>query len=414
MSGVRRGQAGRLLGLLVFGWVALAAGPPPSRALPLKEIATAVRVAPSSVVPPAASVAAAANAPVAAAVTQPIQRGVLYHVDLSAAQESSVTAELARRLNVGAGAAKLVTLPGALTQQAADGAEVQLKPLALVDQALARGPTGEFVGSIKVGVIELGDPSAPRQLTAPIPFEVLGGARAEPSPVNVTETSPPFQSIAIRARSVGAGLRLRVASTFNPEGVELVVPVEKALTLIPSTDEIDGFGLEAADLNVVVSGLDAPKGTVVDLQVSGRTGYLERSRVVLDDAGEATTQVRSSGLGPVTVIATSSGFEPYSGSVRSRLPTLTFAAAALGGLIGGLIRLLSTRSRRRSGARVAGELTLAVLMGFVVFGLYAVGVNVLPVTPTVTQGATLVGVVAALGGFLGTGLITPKAKPAAS
>jgi hypothetical protein len=368
-----------------------------SRAAALQRIAQAVHAAPAMQLSPAAT-ATTAPTPAASAVMQPINRGELYHVALTPQQEAVVTSGLRDRLSLHP-ATPLVTLPGALTQQAADGAEVQLKALAFADQDLARSPQGDFTGSIKVGVMEIGQSGPPRALTAPVLLEVIGNAHATPPQVNVTQTSPPFKQVLVSAPSVGGGkLVLRIASTFDPEGVEVDVPVAKALSLSSSTPDIDGFGLEAADLHV-----SAPEGAVVNLSASG--GYLDPSSVVLGDTGETTAHVRASSVGSVTVTATSSGFAPVTSEIQSKWPVLTLGAAAFGGLVGGVIRFLSTQDRR---GHTPWALVLAVLTGLVVFGAYTIGVNLLPVHPTVTVGRTFVFVVAALGGYAGPGLLSPK------
>ena len=50
-------------------------------------------------------------------------------------------------------------------------------------------------------------------------------------------------------------------------------------------------------------------------------------------------------------------------------------------------------------------LTVSLLTGVLIFALYAVGVNVLPVNPTVNVGAVLVFAVSGLGAYLGARLL---------
>lgn len=330
-----------------------------------------------------------------------LQRGVLYQTELPRAQEQLIQAEFSRRLAT-ATAAPPVLLPGVLRQEAQDGAELVLKPLVLVGQALSRAADGRFIGTILVGVKEVSDAAGgARELTAPVQFDVLETRLANPARVLVKSTAPHFESIEVTSTSARP-LRLRVASRFAPEGVEVVVPVE-ALSLQPSTDEIDGFGLEAADLNISVVGLPDPAGRRVLLKVSGDSGYLEASRLALDRDGEATTRVRSSGLGPVKITASVAGLTATT-EVRSRFPGLTLLAAALGALVGGLIRLLS-EGRQLDRKRALAALAVSLLTGVLVFALYAVGVNVTPLNPTVNVGAVLVFAVSGIGAYLGTRLL---------
>ena len=379
----------------------------PNHAASLHNVAEAVRAAPLTQVPKVSSVAEAAAAAPSPALAQAVQKGQLYTAALTPAQEAAVTAGLKERLGLSARPGFVIPLPQVLTQQAADGSQVQLKALALVDQGLTQQPNGEFAGSIRVGVVELDQSGQSKALSAPILFQVIGPVQADPSPVTVGETSPPFAQVKLTTRSAAGGLTVKVASSFDPNGVDVAVPMASTLRLIASTSEIDGFGLEAADVNVSALGLASPKGTPVDLELTGRSGYLEASNVRLDDAGQATTHVRSSGLGPITITATAPGFSPVTQTIQSRWPLMTLGAAALGGLLGGVIKLLAGARRRRW----IGHVLLSVLMGLLVFLLYAVGVNVLPVHPTVTVGAALVAAIAALGGYYGASLL-PGPKPA--
>jgi drug/metabolite transporter (DMT)-like permease len=96
--------------------------------------------------------------------------------------------------------------------------------------------------------------------------------------------------------------------------------------------------------------------------------------------------------------------------VTFAFPFITLAAAILGGLVGALIRVLLAAGKRR---KLDHRLLIASLLcGVLVFALYAVGVNVLPVSPTVTVGATLVFAVAGLGAFLGVTLLNKGAEAA--
>jgi len=329
-----------------------------------------------------------------------LERGVLYQTALPQAQEQLIQTELTKRYtNV---ASPPVLLPGLLRQEAEDGAELVLKPLVLIGQSLSRAADGRFIGTILVGVKEVSDGrSGNRALTAPVQFDVLETRFANPARVLVTSTAPHFESIEVTSASARS-VTLRVASRFAPEGVEVVVPVE-ALSLEPSTDQIDGFGLEAADLNISVVGLPNPEGRRVLLKVSGDSGYLESSRLTLDKNGEAATRVRSAGLGPVKISASVGGLVTTA-EVRSRFPALTLMAAAFGALVGGLIQLLS-EGKQLDRKRALAALAVSLLTGVLVFALYAVGVNVTPLNPTVSVGAVLVFAVSGIGAYLGTRLL---------
>ena len=109
--------------------------------------------------------------------------------------------------------------------------------------------------------------------------------------------------------------------------------------------------------------------------------------------------------------ATLAGFRPVQATLAMTIPYLTLAASAVGGLIGGLIRLLPGL-RRGSARRFLVGIAVALIVCMLVFGLYAVGVNVLRVDPKVKRGAALVFVISAMGAYFGSGLLGgPKPPP---
>ena len=71
-----------------------------------------------------------------------------------------------------------------------------------------------------------------------------------------------------------------------------------------------------------------------------------------------------------------------------------------------MIRLLPRVRKGLSLTRLFIALVVAVLVGLLVFGLYAIGVNLLPIKPTMTAGAIFVLVFAAAGAYVGTGALS--------
>ena len=77
----------------------------------------------------------------------------------------------------------------------------------------------------------------------------------------------------------------------------------------------------------------------------------------------------------------------------------------LGGLLGAAASFLLSSAKPGSWAR---RIFGSAIFGAIVFALYAVGVNVLPVEPKVTVGTVLVFAVSALGAFLGPSLLPTR------
>jgi hypothetical protein len=378
----------------------------------VRRISDQVKKAPATIIAPRAALTdGAVVPPIVTTVAEPIA-GKNYYVGLNAADEKILTAKLNSLPSVQAQGAGAVTFPGIVRQQALDGSEVQLKPYILIGQRLRR-VANMFSGTIKVGVADVNHAAGMRALSAPIIFEVLEGSMAKPSEVTVTQVSPPYKEISIAGRSAMGGITIHVVSAMDPQGIAVTIPVEPAIQVGTARSVIDGLGLEDVAVQVSVIGLDKPKGTRVRLSAIP-SGYIASPLVTLDEDGMATTTIRSAGLGRVTIRAAIAQLSVAETSLTFQPPILTVMASLVGGGVGGLIRLLPKRKRTGENRRWFGALAVALLVGFMVFAMYVVGINVLPVEPSVNVGAVLVFVISALGAYFGTALfnsLSPRAMP---
>jgi len=334
----------------------------------------------------------------------PPRLGVLYKLQLPREEERQIDDAVREQVKATSPGAQVVPLPGVVRLAAKDGSEVHLKPFALPGQPLTYRPgSALFEGSIRVGVADIVDRTEGKPLSAPMTFQVREGQMAEPDSVALDATSPPHKTIVVRTRSPGQSVTVHVVSRFDPEGTAVNLPVDPTLVVRLERAEIQGYGLETTMVHIESYGLAKPAGRVVQLG-SSPSAFFERGEAILSESGTAAVSLRSDAPGPVTITASAPGLAAGSATVVFLWPVQTLVFGLVGGLIGGLLRYLP-RGRRATARRFAVGLVVAVLTGFLVFFLYAVGVNVLPVEPKVTVGAVLVLVVAALGAWFGTGLL---------
>lgn len=300
---------------------------------------------------------------------------------------------------------EVLPLPGVIRQLDESGRVTQLKAYVLAGRSLAYDATRNlFAGSIYVGVSDIA-PSPPRSLGTPIRFAVLNAEASEPSAVQIERTSTPIEIAIHLIAAPGGGATIRIASDLTPEGMPVNVPLRPVLSIEPGSTSIEGWGLAVTDLNISVVGLEQPAGRTVFLRSS--SGYLTPSRVQLDAQGNAMATIRSDRIGAAHIYATTPGLARTDTAVDFRFPYLTILASLLGGIVGGLVRLLGA-NQTSSLLRALGA---AVGCGVLVFALYAVGVNVLPVSPSVTVGAVLVFAVSGLGAYIGTRLLDRLLTP---
>jgi hypothetical protein len=278
-----------------------------------------------------------------------------------------------------------------------------LKAIAAEDAPFQFNPDRKlFEGRIQVGFVELGS-NAERPLDGNFAFQIQGPVTSDPQVARVMRTAPPFEVIRVSSNDPGPEVRLTVRSTVNPDGAQLTMKVVRPEVEVRiSPPLIQGFGLETADIVVSSKAPQVTRGLRIQLASTG--GRVEPLTVVLDDSGIATARIRSAAVGRATVRAEgpviASGAQS---NVGFQTPWRFIGSALLGGLAGGVIRKgAQWRTGRR---RLMLELLVAVLTGAVVFGLFALGVNVVGFNLPWQGGEVLVFVVSALGAFIGTRLL---------
>ncbi len=298
-----------------------------------------------------------------------------------------------------------VTFPGAFQTLSTDKAELTLVAVAFGGPPLRFNRDREqFEGTINVGVLDIGGRAS--QLSEEILFQVLG-ATATPETLSVKSTAPPFPPIAIASDSTDRAVDVQVFSRLSNEAVKLTLPLQPALVVDVSPRHIEGWGLEKAEVQVSARGLAA--GGARRALLKWDHGVVEPGKLALDADGTATAAIHSRSTGEATVTARGAGFTQGSDKVTFDFPWKSLLAVLLGGLVGGLLR--AGAPRRGAWASFLGKLGLGVLVGAVVFVLFALGINVTGFPIPARAGELVVFAVVALGAFGGTRLLTP-AKPA--
>ena len=302
----------------------------------------------------------------------------------------------------------VLALPGVVRQVDQTGEELQLKMIALVGKKLVYDATHNmFVGSIWLGVNEIVGGRPPRQLVTPVDFEILNADSATPTEIRVSRTGAPYQQVQLQL-AAAEDAKVNIASNLAPDPFDVPLPLSPALLVRASDDPIEGLGLGSSVVTVTAIGLANAKGKPVIFQRVG-DGSIKPQQALLNENGMASTELRSDGLsGGAQVIAVLPGLAQVSTSVEFSPPYLTMLATLIGSLFGAAIRVGTGKLR---GGRALLAIGVSVLVGVVVFALFAVGVNVLPIKPSVGEGTVLVFAVSALGAFLGASILPGGPPP---
>ena len=335
--------------------------------------------------------------------TEQLRPGQLLFVPLNLQVETQARQVLEEQIAAteGQSTAEVQTFEGAWRQLSAEGVEMQVKPYVIVGQPLQyRQDSGEFVGTIRVGVADLLGGGVSRALSAPMSFEVLETALAAPAMFEIAQTSPPSREVTITSTVVGT-TRLRVKSTHSPDTLEVEVPLEPTLMVSIDADNLRAFGMQTARITVTAVGDSVPGGRRVTLSAPGAF-LTEDTPPTFDEFGTAYATLRTDAARTIVVSASVPGFAAGSDSVDVIVPVFTIGAVTLGGVLGGFLRLGPRIRRRMNVTQFIVGMIISIGVGVLVFALYAAGAKVLPVDFSVAVGDTLAFAIAGLAAWFGT------------
>jgi len=285
-----------------------------------------------------------------------------------------------------------------------EGESLSLRPVVEVGGGGLRmiSGSGEFGGQIHVGLEDERQPAQSRPLGRMIQMLVTGEAESiAPSAVAINHTNLPFLPVEIKARNPSDVITVRVRPEFDPEGINLPVPVVRPkLTVRASPRTIQGYGLETADLVIRVQGGPPNSSNVVTL-VSEQSKP-QPSIVAIDtETGTANAVVRSIGIGSATVVAEGDGLLSAAEQIEFAFPWAFMISATAGGIVGGLVRFILLKARQVQKIHYVAllwHLVLGVGAGFLFAVAYAVGVNLFEnVHPDAKVGEALVFFIAGIG-----------------
>jgi hypothetical protein len=313
-------------------------------------------------------------------------------VRTSAADDREINAALVSRPSVQralGGGGVIAPLPGILRQVTETGEVVQLKAIAGRGLPLVYDRARRlFRGTILLGVEDVAGQQRP--LSVPVLFQVLNADSADPMDTSFDHTSPPYKVVSVTLSAVRP---VRVLSALIPDGgVDVALQLSPTLEIEAGHGALEGFGLEATQVNISLSGVPRLRGRAVTLHTDA--GYVEPTLVRLDDQGNASVMLRSGSPGTAHIRASTPGIEPADTTVYFRLPWPTVLASLFGGIVGGFV------AGRRKRA-----LAVAVAWGLLGWICYTAGINFSSYTPSVTVGLAVVVAMSFIFAIIGSAIL---------
>lgn len=296
-------------------------------------------------------------------------------------------------------------LPLRLVTVNAEGVQLELVPIFETgDGLMMRGAGSAFTGALHVGVRNTVNPTGTETLDQAVQILVTGAlGQISPQAVSVTHTNLPLVDVTLEDPAPQEPVQLLVRASFADEAFAIPVPVRRpGLLLRISPPSIQGFGVDTAIVSVRMEGVQDAAGRSVSL--TSTQGRLDPApAVTLDAQGLASSTLRSEGVGSATVTASANGVQPQIETIAYVWPVGFLVFSLLGGCAGAFIKR-GTASGKKSGGWF-GWLMVGALSGLVVTVAGAIGISLLPWTPTATMSEALLFGVAAIGAFLGAGAL---------
>lgn len=268
-----------------------------------------------------------------------------------------------------------------------------------------------FEGILHIGLLDRDRPGSSRQeLPKPIELLVLNdqGGIDPSGNLSFSHTNLPFEKVTAYVLAPQEPVEIRIRTSFDPNNpVSMGLPVFRPqIKLSLSRRSLKGWGLEKADVNILVEGFTHPEGKVVFLEST--RGVPDPARLTLDDNGTASTGIRSMGRGTAEITASMANAESAQARIAFIQPWIFFIVAMCGGLVGSVIKLLQDKILKAG--EIVKRLLIGIFIAIVVAVAFTVGINLVGFAPKAKVGEAVIFVLGAIGGWIGN-FTLPQQKP---
>jgi hypothetical protein len=347
-----------------------------------------------------------------AAVSANASRVVLQPGQFIGAQVADTPRFTRRPPPLGMGSASAVTviyLPFRYYGIIAGNKEVNLRPTIIRQSALRYRPDeGVFRGSLLVALEDSLEPGVRKVLPGKVRLTfVAQTGSVSPAAIELGFTTDPLTQITVTADQPRDSLQVEVYPQFDlKNGIPVWLRVQPVLAFEGVPRHVAGLGIQTVAFPVRLRG--ALTSTPVTVTVATDRGVFLDDTVRIGTSGSAKLRLRSAGIGPARITATSLVTDPVEATVQFGWPVTFLLAALLGGAIGGLTAHVNRRGGRKG--RTGKALLKGLLIGFVVAVVYyAIDVNLLKLDVTVPFfDEAAVFAFALLGGVFGMRVLEPK------
>ena len=223
-----------------------------------------------------------------------------------------------------------------------------------------------FLGSVKFFLIATAGGQNP-SLNEPVQFEVVSNdiQHIEPALENINHISIPLTEIHLRGKDLADSAHIKILTRTNPDGYTTHLPVKPAIRLKPSRTHIPGLGVGKIPIDVFALGTRHSQTFQTNLSVE--RGSLSLDQIEISHQRPGKVELRSSGLGSVSMTANTTDWESNPVVLYYTFPWLFLGLALLGGILAGITRKVDPKKISRSKIIIVNA-----ILGFVAAGLFYV------------------------------------------
>lgn len=235
------------------------------------------------------------------------------------------------------------------------------------DRLTWRPERSRFVGNLLVGVTELtgpGDPASDAQISIPVQLSAAG-ATLSPDDLRVRRIGPPYERVSVEVDFPADPYSVRLITAIDPDFPEAIFPVKRPELRLVVNPTLRGLGLGAADVIIQPHETVLRAGESIALQVD--RGWLRDNPVTVDEAGQASTVLRSDWIGEVELkLASTDIYRAAPVTIQYTFPVRFLISSVIGAMLGALVYVYRLRrSGDRSRKRLGFDWLIGALLGLI-------------------------------------------------
>jgi len=163
-----------------------------------------------------------------------------------------------------------------------------------------------------------------------------------PKNINLSHLYTPSSNVELMDDQVQDSALIKIVTRLNPSGYETYIKVKPALQVTCARTSVQGLGIQEVPITVNYLGSNSDRSTKVSFQPE--RGTVTPGTIDLKYNETKTVMLRSEGIGETSVRAFSNGQECKT-IVSFIFPWIFLLASLGGGLLGTLIKVMSTKAR---------------------------------------------------------------------